>query len=164
MARISMAEHICVICFVSVKALTIFACSTLKIQQLEIYHLPLWKTLETDSEQDVDLTHLVYATGVCSQACQLNGHATAAAELMSHESHRSVPPFQTSEVLCCNLEAFWLDGNHLLQTQQQVFLHNQEELEVVPDIDPLFVLQEKQQISIRDSKRKTAQRKINSDS
>lgn len=57
-----------------------------------------------------------------------------------------------------------MDENHLLQTQQLVFLHNQEELEVVPGIDPLFVLQKKQQVIIRDSKRKTAQRKINSES
>lgn len=102
-----------------------------------------------DSEQDVDLTHLVYATEVCSQACQLNGCETAAVELLSHESHMSVPPFQTSEVLRCSLEASWLDGSHLLQTQKQVFPHNQEELEVVPDIDPLFLLQEKQQMIVK---------------
>lgn len=42
---------------------------SLRQQRLVHLHLPLWKTLETDSEQDVDLTHLVYATEVCSQAC-----------------------------------------------------------------------------------------------
>lgn len=71
-----------------------------------------------DSEQDVDLTHLVYATEVCSQACQLSGCATAAVALLCRESRMSVPPSETSEVLCCSLEASWLDGSHLLQTQQ----------------------------------------------
>lgn len=73
-----------------------------------------------DSGQDVDLTHLVYATEVCSRACQSRGHVAAAAagELLSHECHMAMPPFETSEVLCCSLEASWLDGSHLLQTQQ----------------------------------------------
>lgn len=87
------------------------------VLRMHIYHPPRWKTLETDRGRGAGHTHWVYATVVCSPAFRSPDARAAAVWAKARLCQWVGRPSEISEVPHCSLEASWLDGNVLRESQ-----------------------------------------------